>query len=125
MAMSLDAAFTKFPILSTTRLSLREIRETDAKELFKIKSNRELTQGYGGMTHSSIEHTLRWITQIQEGYKNREGLFWCITLNHQDDAIGSCMFWHFDESFKCEELGYELNPDFCQIGLVILQYGFG
>jgi [ribosomal protein S5]-alanine N-acetyltransferase len=129
--MSVDAAFTKLPILSTNRLSLRGIRDADAEELFKIKSNRELTEGYGGRTHSSIEDTLRWIERVRAGYKNRESLFWCVTLKPQDAAIGSCLFWHLDDSFKCAELGYELHPDFWQKGIMaeavaaILQYGFG
>jgi [ribosomal protein S5]-alanine N-acetyltransferase len=129
--MSLDAAFTELPILSTNRLSLREIRDTDAEELFKIKSNREHTQRYGGRTHTSLEDTLRWIESIREGYRNRDSLFWCVTLKQQDAAIGSCLFWHLDEDSKCAELGYELHPDFWQKGIMaeavaaILQCGFG
>ncbi|MBV8587811.1 MAG: GNAT family N-acetyltransferase [Verrucomicrobia bacterium] len=128
--MSIDEAFTKLPTLSSNRLSLREVQDTDAEEFFKIKSNRELTERYGGRTHSSIEETLQWIERIREGYKNRESLFWCVTLKQQDAAIGSCLFWHIDESSKCAELGYELHPDFWQKGIMaeavatILQCGF-
>jgi [ribosomal protein S5]-alanine N-acetyltransferase len=34
---------------------------------------------------------------------------WCVTLNDQDVAIGSCCFWNIDEDFHSGELGYELN----------------
>ncbi|MBV8584936.1 MAG: GNAT family N-acetyltransferase, partial [Verrucomicrobia bacterium] len=94
--MSIDEAFTKLPTLSSNRLSLREVQDTDAEEFFKIKSNRDLTERYGGRTHTSIEDTLQWIERIREGYKNRESLFWCVTLKQQDAAIGSCLFWHID-----------------------------
>ncbi|HLX39399.1 MAG TPA: hypothetical protein VKR42_02665 [Ktedonobacteraceae bacterium] len=41
--MSIDAAFTHFPSLTTNRLYLRQIQPTDAEALFAIRSDRAVT----------------------------------------------------------------------------------
>ena len=57
--MSIDAAFTHFPSLTTNRLHLRQIQATDAKALFAIKSDQKVTEFYGQEPHQSLENTHR------------------------------------------------------------------
>jgi [ribosomal protein S5]-alanine N-acetyltransferase len=47
--MSIDAAFTHFPSLTTNRLHLRQIQPTDAEALFAIKSDQKVTEFYGAV----------------------------------------------------------------------------
>jgi ribosomal-protein-alanine N-acetyltransferase len=55
---------------------------------------------------------------------------WCVTLKDLDVAIGSCVFWNFDEDFHCGELGYELNRGHWRKGIMaealpaVIAYGF-
>lgn len=39
--MTIDAVFTHFPTLTTDRLLLREVRPTDAEDLFAMKSGEK------------------------------------------------------------------------------------
>jgi [ribosomal protein S5]-alanine N-acetyltransferase len=69
--MKADAAFTCFPSISCDRLHLREIRSTDAEAFFSIKSDPEVTSGYGREPHRSIEDTKAWLQRVQGSYSRR------------------------------------------------------
>lgn len=128
--MTIDAAFTHFPTLSTNRLHLRQIQSTDAEAIFAIKSDLEVTRRYGQEPHQSLNDTHAWIQRLQASYDQRDALFWCITLKGEDTTIGSCTFWNFDSSFHCAEVGYELHPAYWQQGIMseavsaMIDYGF-
>ena len=128
--MSIDAAFTHFPSLTTERLHLRQIQSTDAEAFFAIKSDREVMDFYGDEPHQSLEDTRTLIQQLQDSYDRREALFWGITLKGEDTVIGSCAFVSFDPGFHYAETGYELNRAYWRQGIMaeampaILTYGF-
>ena len=128
--MTVEAAFTHFPTLTTPRLCLRQVQESDAQALYAIKSDPEVTQAYGQEPHASLEQTLGWIHRLQADYPARASLFWAITLRGSDQVIGECVFWNFDAGFHCAELGYELNRACWRQGLMaeavsaVLAFGF-
>ena len=45
--MTIDAAFTRFPSLTTNRLFLRQIQPKDAEALFETFSDQEVMKFYG------------------------------------------------------------------------------
>jgi RimJ/RimL family protein N-acetyltransferase len=47
LCMTIDAAFTHFPSLTTNRLFLRQIQPQDAEALFATFSDEEAMQFYG------------------------------------------------------------------------------
>jgi len=128
--MSLDAAFTSFPLLTTNRLHLRQIQLSDAEAFYGVKSDQEVTRSYGQEPHRSLDDTRAWIQRLQASYERRECIFWCITLKAKDSAIGSCTFWNFSPDFHCTEIGYELHRAYWRRGITaeavseILRYGF-
>lgn len=108
-SMSLDAAFSSFPVLCTHRFHLRRIQPSDAEAFFQIKSNPEVRVSYGREPHCSLQETQAWVQHLQDSYTNREGILWAITSKTHDFAIGSCNYWHIDAESHCAEIGYELN----------------
>jgi ribosomal-protein-alanine N-acetyltransferase len=128
--MTIDAAFTHFPNLTTRRLILRRIMPGDAESLFAILSDEETMEFYGHEPHQSIDDTIDVIRQIEERYARKEALRWGIILQGEDRLIGSCSLFHFDESFDCAETGYELNRAFWGKGIMteamstVLTFGF-
>lgn len=128
--MTIEAAFTHFPALTTKRLRLRQIRPTDAEAIFATFSDEETMKFYGHEPHQSLKDSQELIGQIQARYARREGLRWGITLQGEDRVIGSCGFHRFGEGFHRAETGYELNRAFWGQGLMfeamsaILPYGF-
>lgn len=128
--MTIDAAFKRFPSLTTNRLLLRQIQPEDAEALFATFSDEEAMQFYGHEPHRSLDETHRSIEQTQAHYARREAIRWGITLKGEDKVIGSCSFHHFDTGFSRAETGYELNRTFWRQGLMVeamsavLTYGF-
>jgi [ribosomal protein S5]-alanine N-acetyltransferase len=129
--MSIETAFTQFPCLTTQRQYLRPAAPTDAQALFAIKSDAEVTGRYGQEPHRSLDDTLAWIQRLQDSYARREALFWCITLQGQETAIGGITLWNFGPGFHCAEIGYELHPAYWRQGIMseaasaVLRFGFG
>ena len=129
--MTIEAAFIKAPTLTTNRLQLRPIRPTDAEAFFAIKSNVEVTRGYGQEPHESIEETREWFSELQMYYAMHKALFWVFTLKDEERVIGSCTLWNFSPDYRCAEIGYELHQKFWRQGVMteaaeaILDYGFG
>lgn len=128
--MSIEAAFTRFPSLTTSRLHLRQILISDAEALFPTFSDEDAMKFYGHEPHHSLDDTHTLIQQIQRRYERREAIRWGITLKGEETAIGSCGFHHFDSGFHRGEIGYELHRDFWGKGIMneaasaILTYGF-
>ncbi|QBD79854.1 N-acetyltransferase [Ktedonosporobacter rubrisoli] len=128
--MSIDAAFTSFPCLTTERLQLRQIRPSDAEELYAILSDEEAMKYYGHLPHRTLADTYELIDKIQERYAQRTAIRWGIAFKGQDRLIGTCGFHHPDTGFHCAETGYELDRAFWRQGIMreamraILRYGF-
>lgn len=116
--MTIEAAFTRFPSLTTNRLFLRQIQPEDAEDLFATFSDEEAMQFYGHEPHRSVDETHALIEQIQAHYARREAIRWGITLKGEDRVIGSCGFHHFDAGFHRAETGYELRRAFWGQGLM-------
>lgn len=107
--MTIDAAFTRFPTLTTSRLLLRQVRPGDAEAFFAIFSDEEAMQFYGSSPHHFLDESREVITRSQGHYDQREAIRWGITLHGDDTLLGSCSLFHFDEGFHRAEIGYELN----------------
>jgi [ribosomal protein S5]-alanine N-acetyltransferase len=128
--MSLDAAFSSFPLLSTDRFHLRRTQLSDAEAFFQIKSDPQVTSCYGREPHGSLQNTETWLQALQDNYTSRGGIVWAITFKTRDIPIGSCTFWHLDPECHCAELGYELNRTAWGQGVMtevlptVISYGF-
>ena len=53
--MTIDAAFTHFPFLTTNRLHLRHLQPTNAEALFAIRSDRVVRESYAQEPYQSLE----------------------------------------------------------------------
>jgi ribosomal-protein-alanine N-acetyltransferase len=128
--MTIEAAFTHFPSLTTDRLHLRKIQPADAEAFFAIKSDPEVTKLYGVEPHRSLDDTQGWIRRVMDSYEQRDGLFWCLTLKGGESPIGGVVFWNFSSDYKSAEIGYELHRAYWRQGLMseaispVLTYGF-
>lgn len=128
--MTIEAAFTHFPTITTNRLQLRQIQAIDAEALYAIFSDEEAMQFYGHEPHRSLVETRVSIEQTQARYRQREAIRWGIIFKGEDQVIGSCSFHHFDPGFHRSETGYELHRAYWGQGIMteamsaILTYGF-
>ncbi|GCE11630.1 GNAT family N-acetyltransferase [Tengunoibacter tsumagoiensis] len=128
--MSIDRAFTTFPILTTERLRLRQVQIADARDLFPIFSDPETTQFYGHDPHRSLDETEEQIKQNQRRYAERQLLQWILTFKDADRVIGNVSLFNFGANYRRAEIGYILERSSWGMGVMseaiaaVLTYAF-
>jgi ribosomal-protein-alanine N-acetyltransferase len=128
--MSIDTAFSQFPILKTNRFILRQLRSTDVDAIFAIFSNQEVMKYDGHLPMVTYDEALAFIERMQARFEKREAIRWAITRHDDDTVIGTCSFHHFISEYRCVETGYDLNRAYWGQGIqiecmpAVLAFGF-
>ena len=100
-----------FPTLTTERLTLRQLSETDAPEIFLLRSDPTVNKYLGRQPSKTPEEALSFIKNVNKNVGNNAGCYWAITFTGSAKLVGTiCLFDISDELKKCE-IGYELLPD--------------
>ena len=123
-------SFNPFPILSTTRLILREITVADQNEIFGLRSDPRVIEYIDRPKVQSLNDAIDWIQLIHSATTNGENIVWGICLKGASRLIGSICLWNFDYSNHSVEIGYSLVPEYHRRGIMneaikaVLTYGF-
>lgn len=118
------------PLLSTERLRLRGLIDSDAPQILAIRSNAEVNKYLGRSNDITIDEARSFIKKIEGIVSRGEGFYWAITLKDDNDLIGTICYWNLEPVDKKAEIGYELYPDYQGKGLMqealsaVLNYGF-
>ena len=110
--------FTPFPVLKTERLTLRQLRSSDANEIFNLRSNDNINKYLDRKPSKSIDDAKHFIQTINENIQRNNSIYWAITLNGTDKLIGTICLFGFSEDNLKAEIGYELLPDFQGKGIM-------
>ena len=122
--------FSPFPVLKTGRLTLRQLRSTDDKEIFALRSNDTVNKYLDRKPSKSIDDAKSFIKVINENIQRNDSIYWAITLNDTDKLIGSICLFNFSDDHSKAEIGYELLPHFQGRGLMqeatstVIHFGF-
>jgi [ribosomal protein S5]-alanine N-acetyltransferase len=109
---------SSFPTLTTERLTLRQLLESDVQEIFLLRSNVIVNKYLDRRPSETVEEALSFIRKVNENFKNNAGLYWAITQTDNEKLIGTiCLFDFSDELKKCE-VGYELLPHYQGQGIM-------
>lgn len=101
--------FSPFPVLTTKRLILRQLLESDMEEIFLLRSNTTINKYLDRQPASLPAEALNFITTINENIEKNDRLFyWAITKNDNQKLIGTICLLNFSETQNSCELGYEL-----------------
>ncbi|MGE5518373.1 MAG: GNAT family N-acetyltransferase, partial [Candidatus Dadabacteria bacterium] len=110
--------FTPFPVLKTERLVLRQLKISDDKEIFALRSDDNINKYLDRKPAKSIDDARNFIQAINENIQRNASIYWAITLNGSDKLIGTiCLFDFSNDNLKAE-IGYELLPGFQGKGLM-------
>jgi len=122
----LNGTFTPFPILTTERLTLRQLASNDEQEIFTLRSDSEINKYLDRQKSNTIDDARNFINKIT----GSDSLYWAITLSDKNILIGTiCLFGFSDENYKCE-IGYELLINFQGQGIMkeavekVIDYAF-
>lgn len=101
----------KFPELSTNRLRLRELRESDAPVLLTIFSNPHTMRYYGSEILTGMEEVEGMLMSFKRGFENKQAIRFGIELKESGELIGTCGFHNWVKRVNRIEMGYELNQE--------------
>src|SRR5216117_1676788 len=115
----LNRSFTPFPILTTERLTLRQLVVNDEQEIFTLRSDSEINKYLDRQISNTIDDARNFINKVNENTNKSESLYWAITLRDKNILVGTiCLFGFSDENYKCE-IGYELLVNFQRQGIMM------
>ena len=126
----LNRTFTPFPILTTERLTLRQLVSNDAQDIFTLRSDSEINKYLNRQLSTIIDDARNFINKVNENINKNDALYWAITLSDKNILVGTiCLFGFSDENDKCE-IGYELLTNFQGQGIMkeaaekVIDYAF-
>ncbi|WP_316832459.1 GNAT family N-acetyltransferase [Pedobacter aquatilis] len=115
----LSLNFTKFPVLETERLILREHALSDAETLYAMRTNEAVMQFIDRERPKDLMEIKTFITKFNEGFETGDNLAWVIALKENpNQMIGSIGYWRTDFANHRAEIGYMLHPDFWRQGII-------
>lgn len=122
--------FTPFPILTTERLTLRQLSMDDRQNIFDLRSDAEISKYLDREPSKTIEDALNFIKKINDNIQNNNSVYWVISLTNTKTFVGTiCLFDFSNEKNSCE-IGYELMTKFQGQGImkeavqVVIDYVF-
>ena len=126
----LNRNFAPFQILTTERLTLRQLVISDAQEIFTLRSDSEINRYLDRKPSNTIEDAGNFINKVNENISKNDSLYWAITFGERKKLIGTiCLFSFSEENGTCE-IGYELLTNFQGQGIMkeaaekVIDYAF-
>lgn len=121
-----NKTFTPFPILTTERLTLRQLSITDEQEIFTLRSDSEINKYLDRPPANTTDDARNFISKVIEN----NFLYWAIRFTDTNILVGTiCLFSFSVENNSCE-IGYELLPKFQKQGIMqeaaakVISYAF-
>jgi ribosomal-protein-alanine N-acetyltransferase len=110
--------FAPFPILTTERLTLRQLSTDDQQNIFTLRSDTEINKYLDREPSKTIEDAINFINKVNDNIKKNNSIYWVITLTKTKTFVGTiCLFNFSDEKNSCE-IGYELMTKFQSQGIM-------
>ena len=126
----LNKTFTPFPILTTDRLTLRQLEINDELEIFTLRSDSDVNKYLDRKIANTLDDARDFINKVNENIDKNDSLYWAITFKDKNVLVGTiCLFSFSNEKDKCE-IGYELLTNFQRQGIMkeavekVIDYAF-
>jgi [ribosomal protein S5]-alanine N-acetyltransferase len=122
--------FKQFPTLNSNRLTLREIKVTDAAEIYEMRANGRVNQFIAREKMDNLESAVKLIEKTALAYQNQQGIGWAGVLRDNDRIVGTCGFNYIDYPNHRAEIGGELSVEYWGKGIAleavetIIKFGF-
>lgn len=119
-----------FPILTTERVTLRQLSVDDQQDIFDLRSDPEVNKYLNRPPCKTNEDALNFINKVNDNIAKSSALYWAITITETETFVGTiCLFDFSTEKNSCE-IGYELMTQFQGQGImtealqVVIDYVF-
>jgi ribosomal-protein-alanine N-acetyltransferase len=108
--------FKKYPILETPRLFLRRIEPLDARAIYHLAQDAEITRYVAWEPHKTLQDTKEYIRLFKEEYQKGTCFDFVIATKKRDEVLGLIGCVDINETNKSLEIGYWLGRQFWNDG---------
>jgi ribosomal-protein-alanine N-acetyltransferase len=126
----LNINFNPFPLITTTRLQLKQVNKSDVNEILFLRSDNRVMKYLDRVPAKTIYDAYEFIKKINLQEKNNESITWAITIKDIDKLIGTICLWNILKEHYRAEIGYVLHPDYWGKGIMqeafseVINFGF-
>jgi len=110
--------FTPFPVLTTERLTLRQLSANDQQDILALRSDPEINKYLAREPSKTIEDATNFINKVNEHIQKNNSIYWAITLTKTNTFVGTICLFNFSDEKNSGEIGYELMPKFQKQGIM-------
>jgi [ribosomal protein S5]-alanine N-acetyltransferase len=103
-----------FPILTTERLTLRQLSDSDVQEIFLLRSDTLINKYLDRQPCKKLEDALKFIQKI----KSNSFSYWAIAQKGNEKLVGTICLLDVSEELKKCEIGYELLTEYQGKGIM-------
>jgi len=121
--------FSTFPLLTTARLLLRELRPDDAADVLVFRGD-PYVQRFNSEPLKTLQQAAVFIEEAHNQRTTQAGIGWAITLCGQDRVLGGVSLHAWDKYHRRAEVGYDLARAFWGQGIgteavrAVVDFGF-
>lgn len=100
-----------FSALETSRLTLREIVESDAENILRIHGDAEHMRWFGSDPIRDLDGAAKLVVTFASWRKEPvSGARWAVELRDQPGLIGTCGLFRWNRNWRSCTIGYEIAP---------------
>jgi len=121
----------EFPTLTSPRLRLRRIEDSDRTALFDVFSDPQVMRYWSSPPHNDLAQVDRLIGRIHEGFARRDLLQWGVERIEDGQILGTCTLMGIDPGNRRAEIGYILGRAYWGCGymnealVAVVDFAFG
>jgi ribosomal-protein-alanine N-acetyltransferase len=108
--------FSAFPVLTTDRMILRELRKEDAADLLVFRGDAE-EQRFNSEPLQTLEQSVALIEEVRGDYAAETGVPCALTLKSSGRVVGLFGYHHWDHYHRRADIGYDLARELWGRGL--------
>jgi len=112
--------FTPFPVLTTERLTLRQLSTADQQDIFVLRSDSEINKYLYREPSKSITDAINFIDKINDNIKNNQSIYWVISLTSTKTFVGTICLFDFSGETTIKNEQYEQDKNSCEIGYELM-----
>ncbi len=119
-----------FPILTTERLTLRQLSIDDQQDILALRSDAEINKYLGRQLSKTTVDAINFINKVNDNIEKNIAFYWAITLTETKTFVGTICLFDFSNKKNSCEIGYELMTKFQGQGImseatqVVINYAF-
>ena len=107
-----------FPELTTENMQLRKVTLEDIHEIYKIRSDENISTYLDRPVCKSIDEAKKFILKMNEDFENKETIYWAICKKGEKKLIGTICLWKILMSESKAEIGFELFTEYQGKGIM-------